>query len=59
MTGLHPVNDTIIEICCYVTDSNLKIITPEPFEVIIHKPKEVMDAMDDWCVRTHGQVRLQ
>jgi len=57
MTGLDPETDTIIEIATVVTDSNLNVIAEGP-EIIIHESKEKMDAMDEWCVKHHGESGL-
>jgi len=57
MTGLDPETDTIIEIATVVTDSDLNIIAEGP-EIIIHESKEKMDAMDEWCVKHHGESGL-
>jgi oligoribonuclease len=57
MTGLDPETDTIIEIATIVTDSELNIIAEGP-EFVIHESKEKMDAMDEWCVKHHGESGL-
>lgn len=56
MTGLDVFNDHIIEVCCLLTDKDLNIIENKGFEATIHYPKEVMDNMNEWCVKTHGKV---
>jgi oligoribonuclease (3'-5' exoribonuclease) len=58
MTGLDPENDHILQICCFVTDAQLHLLDPNPFEVIIHQPKPVLDAMGPWCIDTHGKSGL-
>ncbi|TPE52009.1 oligoribonuclease [Maribrevibacterium harenarium] len=57
MTGLEPETDTIIEIATIVTDKDLNILAKGP-NLAIHQPKEVMDAMDEWCTTHHGQSGL-
>ncbi len=57
MTGLDPFNDQIIEIATIVTDSNLKVLAEGPV-IAIHQPDEVLDAMDEWNTRQHGQSGL-
>jgi len=57
MTGLDPEIDTIIEIATVVTDSDLNVIAEGP-EIVIHESKEKMDAMDEWCVKHHGESGL-
>lgn len=58
MTGLNPFKDRIIEICCILTDGKLNKLEPEGFEAVIHQPKEVMDAMGEWCTEHHGRSGL-
>lgn len=58
MTGLDVVNDEIIQIACYVTDYDLKLLEEEGFETVVHQPKERMDQMDDWCTKTHAKTGL-
>lgn len=58
MTGLDHQNDTIIEICCLITDKNLNLIDPIGYESVIHESKEKMDKMSEWCVLHHGQSGL-
>ncbi|KAJ2709404.1 Oligoribonuclease, mitochondrial [Coemansia spiralis] len=57
MTGLDYQNDTIIEIACIVTDSELNILE-QGADIVIHQPQPVMDAMNDWCKEHHGSSGL-
>ena len=57
MTGLDPDNDVIIEIATIVTDSDLNVLAEGPVEAI-NQPKVVMDGMDEWNTRQHGQSGL-
>lgn len=57
MTGLNPDSDVIIEIATIVTDGNLNILEEGP-NLAIHQPKSVMDAMDEWCTKHHGESGL-
>ncbi|MEX1057091.1 MAG: oligoribonuclease [Natronospirillum sp.] len=57
MTGLDPEKERIIEIATIVTDSRLNILAEGP-ELVIHQSQTLLDAMDDWCVRTHGESGL-
>lgn len=57
MTGLDPDNDYIIEIATIVTDANLKVLAEGP-SLVIHQPDAVIDNMNEWCVRQHGQSGL-
>lgn len=53
MTGLDPQKERIIEIATIVTDSELTILAEGPV-LAIHQPDSLLDAMDDWCTKTHG-----
>jgi oligoribonuclease len=57
MTGLDTGRDYIIEIATIVTDSQLNILAEGPV-LAIHQPDEVLDGMDDWNTRQHGNSGL-
>ena len=57
MTGLNPDQDRIIEIATIVTDAQLNVIAEGPV-VAIHQVEQVLDGMDDWNRRTHGESGL-
>jgi oligoribonuclease len=57
MTGLNTESDTIIEIATIVTDRHLNELAEGP-AFAIGQPKAVMDAMDDWNTRQHGESGL-
>ena len=57
MTGLHPETDVVLEIATIVTDKDLNILAEGPV-LAIYQPDEVLDAMDQWCVNTHGKSGL-
>ncbi len=57
MTGLDTVSDHIIEIATIVTDQSLNEVAVGP-EIVIHQPREVMDAMDEWNTRQHSTSGL-
>ena len=57
MTGLDPQTDQIIEIATVVTDANLGILAQGPV-ISIHQPDEIMNAMDEWNTRHHGDSGL-
>ncbi len=57
MTGLDPEQDRIIEIATIVTDKELNLLAEGPM-LAIHQPDSVMDAMDEWNTRHHGQSGL-
>ncbi|SHH96596.1 oligoribonuclease [Ferrimonas marina] len=57
MTGLDPIENTIIEIATIVTDSQLNVLAEGPV-MAIRQPQSELDKMDDWNVRTHGNSGL-
>ena len=57
MTGLKPLQDQIIEIATVVTDKDLVILAQGPV-IAIHQPLSVMNAMDSWNTRHHGDSGL-
>jgi oligoribonuclease len=57
MTGLDPHTDHIIEIATIVTDSELNVIAEGP-ELAIHQEEGIMDAMDEWNQKHHGESGL-
>lgn len=57
MTGLDPVNDKIIEIATIVTDADLNILAEGP-SLVIHQADDIMENMNEWCVKQHGQSGL-
>lgn len=59
MTGLNPDTDQILQISCFITDAQLRLLDEEGFEAVIHHPKSVLDRlMSPWCVETHGRTGL-
>jgi len=57
MTGLDPVEDTIIEIATIITDIDLNIVELGP-EYVIHQSDNVLDNMNDWCKVHHKKSGL-
>lgn len=57
MTGLEPERDVIIEIATIVTDNDLNQIAEGPV-LAVHQPSILLDAMDEWNTRTHGNSGL-
>lgn len=57
MTGLEPEQDVIIEIATIVTDDDLNILAEGPV-IAVHQPDVLLDAMDDWNTKTHGNSGL-
>ncbi len=57
MTGLDTEADTIIEIATVVTDKHLNELAEGPVRAI-GQEKDIMDGMDDWNTRQHGDSGL-
>lgn len=57
MTGLDPDRDSILEIAIIVTDSQLKELAVGPVYAI-HHAETVLQAMDDWNRKHHGDSGL-
>ena len=57
MTGLDTQNDLIIEIATIVTDAELNILAEGPM-IAVHQADSVMQAMDEWNTKQHGQSGL-
>ncbi|AMO54739.1 oligoribonuclease [Endozoicomonas montiporae] len=57
MTGLEPETDRILEIATIVTDGQLNQIAEGPV-IAIHESDDVLNNMNEWCIKTHGQSGL-
>lgn len=57
MTGLNPEQDRIIELATVVTDPHLNIIAEGPV-FAISQSKVLLDGMDSWNTKQHGQSGL-
>lgn len=57
MTGLEIETCTILEIASIVTDAQLNVLARGP-ELVIHHPDAVLDAMDAWNTKHHGESGL-
>jgi oligoribonuclease len=57
MTGLNPAHDQIIEMATLVTTSQLELVAEGPV-FAIHQPESVLNGMDEWNTRQHGQSGL-
>lgn len=58
MTGLNHIKDQIIEVACYVTSPDLRLIDEKGFEEVAHCPEERLKQMDAWCTKTHQESGL-
>lgn len=57
MTGLEPERDVIIEIATIITDSQLNVVAEGPV-IAVHQSDILLDAMDEWNTKTHGNSGL-
>ena len=57
MTGLDPETCVVMEIATIVTDAQLNILAEGPV-IAVHQSDEVLDSMDEWCTRVHGESGL-
>ncbi|MDP4546996.1 oligoribonuclease [Marinobacter sp. MDS2] len=57
MTGLDPEKERIIEMATIITDSELNLVAEGPV-IAIKQPDSLLDAMDEWCTKTHGESGL-
>lgn len=57
MSGLNPDSDRILEIATIVTDNGLSIVAEGPV-LAVHQSESVLEAMDEWNRRTHGDTGL-
>ena len=56
-TGLEPEQDRIIEVATLITDSDLNVLAEGPV-LAVHQSDDVLDGMDEWNQRTHGESGL-
>jgi oligoribonuclease len=57
MTGLDPETCKVIEIATIVTDAQLNILAEGPV-IAVHQTDAILDGMDEWCTRVHGDSGL-
>ncbi|KAF9526635.1 ribonuclease H-like domain-containing protein [Crepidotus variabilis] len=57
MTGLDPRKDKLLEIAVIITNGNLEPVDAG-IEYIIRTEKKVLDKMNEWCVKQHGESGL-
>ena len=56
MSGLDVESCRILEVAAIVTDVQLNEL--DSYEAIIYQDPPVLEAMDEWCTRQHGQSGL-
>jgi oligoribonuclease len=57
MSGLDVGRERILEIATIVTDGQLRVVAEGP-ELVVHQPDALLDAMDDWNAKHHGESGL-
>ena len=57
MSGLEPDRDKVLEVAVVITDSNLNTVAEGPV-LVVHQNDTVLDAMDAWNKKTHGNSGL-
>ncbi len=57
MTGLDPEIDVVLEIATIVTDKELNLVAEGPV-IAVFQPDEVLQNMNEWCIKTHGETGL-
>jgi oligoribonuclease len=56
MTGLDESKDSILEVAAVVTD--LELTPVREFHRVVYQPASVLEGMNDWCKKTHGESGL-
>lgn len=56
MTGLNIEEDCILEVAVVIT--NMELNPVDEYHAVAHQPQEVLDKMNDWCKKTHGESGL-
>jgi oligoribonuclease len=56
MTGLDEAVDCILEVAVVVTDLDFKPL--DTLHRVVKQPQDVLDRMNDWCKKTHGDSGL-
>ncbi|WP_249978852.1 oligoribonuclease [Vreelandella olivaria] len=57
MTGLEPDKERIIEVATLITDAQLTVVAEGPV-IAVKQPDSLLDKMDDWNQKTHGESGL-
>jgi oligoribonuclease len=57
MSGLDPKTCVILEIATLVTDKDLNLVEQGP-ALVVHQPDSVLEGMDDWNKKHHGESGL-
>lgn len=57
MSGLDPETCAILEVAVLITNGELEEIAEGP-DIVVHQPQAVLDAMDEWNTKHHGESGL-
>lgn len=57
MTGLDPQRERIIEVATLITDNQLEVVAEGPV-IAVHQNASLLEGMDAWNQRTHGESGL-
>lgn len=57
MTGLDADSCHVLEIASLVTDAQLNVLAEGPV-IAIHQDDSILNGMDEWCTRVHGESGL-
>lgn len=57
MTGLDPNKERIIEVATLITDADLHLVAEGPV-LAVKQPDSLLETMDEWNTRTHGESGL-
>ena len=56
MTGLDDAQDSILELAAIITTPELNVL--DELHRIVYQPQSVLEGMNDWCKKTHGESGL-
>lgn len=56
MTGLDEKVDSILEVAVIITDVDFNVL--EQYDQVVFQPQNVLEAMNDWCKKHHGESGL-
>lgn len=57
MSGLDPKTCVVLEIASLITDKDLNLVAQGPV-LVVHQPDSILDGMDDWNKKHHGDSGL-
>jgi len=57
MSGLDPDREVVLEIATLITNDELELVDEGP-ALVIHQPRAILDAMDEWNTKHHNASGL-